>query len=217
MPASRMESLKTLEDFLSDFFYARRRIVEMLRNAEPEDLELELAKAATLLSPILATCGPAGPNAAPFMVTFLIRREFLGEALEELRRIESEYWGRRGEALRAATDFLLNYVYNLEKTDPLTLASHIMTRGHTWINLRAMGEASLAILLPPDRGAYELRVEAVIVEEGEVYEYVNRVHDLMHAMPRGERSHPWYPALVMRVREIYDNSYQALGVRIFPP
>jgi hypothetical protein len=209
--------LKTLDDFMNDFFYARRRLVELMKNARPEDLEPELVKAATLLSPIVATCGPAGPNAAPFMVTFLLKKEFLEEALEELRRIEAEYWGKREKALRAAVDFLLNYVYNIEKADPFTLAGHVMSRGHTWINVRATGEASLAILLPPDKGAYELRVEAVIVEEGEIYEYVNRVHDLMHAIPRGERSHPWYPALVMRVREIYDNSYQALGARIYPP
>jgi len=207
--------LKSFDDFLKDFFYARRRIVEMLRHARPEDIEGELVRAATLLSPILATCGPAGPNAAPFMVTFLLKEAYMSEALQELRRIESEYWGRGEEALKAAVDFLLEYVYNPQKADPLTLASHIMSRGHTWVNIKATGEAALAILLPPDRGAYELRVDAHIVEEGEIYEYVNRVHDLMHAIPRGERSHPWYPALVMKVKEIYDNSYQALGARIY--
>ncbi|MEB2836483.1 MAG: hypothetical protein GSR80_001648 [Desulfurococcales archaeon] len=208
---------EAFQRFLDEFFYARRRLVEKLARAKSfDEVGCELIEAATLLSPMLATCGPAGPNVAPFMVTFMVRPQYLGEALEELRALESKYWGRGREALGAATEFLLEYVYNIEKVDPLTLASHIMSKGHTWVNLKATREASLGILLPPDRGAYELRVDVEIYDGGEIYEYVNRVHDLMHAVPEGHRSHPWYPAVVMRVREIYDNSYKALGKRIYP-
>ncbi len=208
---------EAFQRFLDDFFYARRRLVERLaRTRNFDEVRCELIEAATLLSPMLATCGPAGPNVAPFMVTFMVRPQYLGEALEELRALEDRYWGRGPEALRAATEFLLEYVYNIEKADPLTLASHIMSRGHTWVNLKATGEASLGILLPPDRGAYELRVDVEIYDSGEIYEYVNRVHDLMHAVPEGRRSHPWYPAVIMHVREIYDNGYKALGKRIYP-
>jgi len=203
--------------FLDDFYYARRRLVEeMLRNPDLESLRVKIIETASLLSPMLATCGPAGPNVAPFMLTFMVRDEYLEEALGELRAIEREYWGRGPEAYARASRFLLDYVYNIDKSDPLTLASHIMSKGHTWINIRATREAAVGILLPPDRGAYELRAEAEIVESGPKYEYVNLLHDLMHVIPRGERSHPWFPVLLLHVREIYDNSYQALGRRIYP-
>jgi len=204
--------------YLEGYFLERRRLVEALSKASSIDEIKDLvARNAPLLSPTLATHGPAGVNAAPFMISFLVREEYLEEAVSELRRIEKEYWGRHGEALAAASRFLLDYVYNPDKADPLTLVTHLMVRGHTWRNVRATGEAAISILFPPDRGALELRVDAEIVEDGPVYEYVNLVHDLIHVIPYGERSHPWHPALVMRVREIYDNGFRRLGVRIYPP
>ncbi len=203
--------------YYEEFFLRRRSIVEkMLSVKSLDELETVIAINAPLLAPIVATCGPAGPNAAPFMVSFLVREGYLGEALKEMRRIEKEYYGKRGAAYQAAAEFLLNYVYSPERADPLVLVSHIMSKGHTYTNIAATGRATIAILIPPDRGALELRARAEIVEEGAIYEYANRLHDLMHVVPHGERAHPWYPALVFRVEEIYDNSYQALGKKIYP-
>ncbi|MCE4625725.1 MAG: hypothetical protein F7C35_07695 [Desulfurococcales archaeon] len=202
--------------YLEKFFYARRRLVEiMLSGKTPDEMEVEIIKASHLLSPMVATCGPAGPNVAPLMVTFLPREQYVGEAIEELRRIRSKYWGSGPKAYRAAAEFLLEYVYNLERADPLRLATHLMSKGHTYTNIEATGEATLGILFPPDEGALELRAKASIISQGPVYEYVNMVHDLMHAVPHGESSHPWYPAAVFEVYEIYDNSYQALGKLVY--
>jgi len=203
-------------EYIEGFFLERRRLVEKLLEAgSVEGLAGEVAARATLLSPMVSTCGPAGPNAAPLMLSFLVKPEYLDEALGELVRIEEEYWGRGPEALRAAARFLLDYVYNPERADPARLVTHLMVRGHTWRNVRAAGEAAVGILFPPDRGALELRTAAEIVEEGPVYEYVNR--DLMHVVPWGRRSHEWFPALVLTVKEIYDNDFKRLGLRIYPP
>ncbi len=204
--------------YIERYFLARRRLVELLmEKGHVSEIGVEVVKYSTLLSPMLATSGPAGVNVAPMMLSFAVREEYLEEAIEELRRIEKEYWGKGGEAFRAASRFLLDYVYNLEKADPARLVTHLMTRGHTWKNVKATGEAAVGILFPPDEGALELRVKAEIVEEGPIYEYVNRVHDLMHAIPYGRRSHEWFPALILTIKEIYDNDFKLLGLRIYPP
>ncbi|MDK2383296.1 MAG: hypothetical protein QI199_00615 [Candidatus Korarchaeota archaeon] len=197
--------------FVEDFFLPRRRFVE--EAARGVFREEGLVSLAYRLSPMVATCGPAGVNVAPFMVSFLVREEHLAGVVERLRRFVEG--GPRSMA--EAAGLLLDTVYNPSIVDPLRLATHAMSRGHTWRNIEATGEASLGILVPPDKAAYELRARAWVVEEGPIYEYVNLVHDAVHVAPHGERSHPWFPAIVFEIREIYDNSYQALGRRIYPP
>ncbi|MCE4614634.1 MAG: hypothetical protein F7B60_03805 [Desulfurococcales archaeon] len=203
--------------FLDDTLKARRRLVEFLveKGMVPE-IECELIKSSYLLSPIVATYGPAGINAAPFMVSYLVKDECLDKALNELKMIAEDYWGKGKQALMKGMQFILDYVYNEECSDPSKMVTHIMSKGHTWTNISANEQATLAILIPPDKGAYEIRATVEILESGLIYEYVNLVHDLMHAIPEGERAHPWYPAIVFTVQEIYDNSYQKLGEKIYP-
>lgn len=204
-------------EYIDMYFLERRRIVEALLKAKGMDEISDLIyKNSLLLAPTVATCGPAGVNAAPFMLSFMVREEYLEEAVGKMRRIIEEMYGKGWRAMLEAAKFLLDYVYNLERSDPLTLVSHLMSKGHTYRNLVDNGRATISILIPPDRGAFELRTRVEIVEEGLVYEYANLLHDMIHVAPEGERSHPWYPALVFHVEEIYDNSFQKLGVKIYP-
>ncbi len=203
--------------YMDEFFFARRRLVEKLKKAgNPEAIIDEISKNAFLLSPMVATYGPAGVNVAPFMLTFMVKNEHLMTVLDGLKRFVKKYWGKGSKAFVEAYDLLLNTVYDPNVSDPLKLVTHIMSKGHTWINLRVTSEASIGILIPPDRGALELRAKVYIYTEGPIYEYTNLVHDMMHAVPMGERSHPWYPAVLFEVKEIYDNSYQSLGKKIYP-
>ncbi len=205
------------EKYLEDTLRYRMTLVEMmLEKGMDESLECELVRRSLLLSPIVATCGPAGPNAAPFMVSYLVKEEYLEEALEKMRDISKKYWGKPYQAISSAARFLLDYVYKEDKVDPSRMVSHVMSKGHTWINIASTGKATLAFMVPPDKAAYEVRTRASIVESGSIYEYTNMLHDLMHAVPHGERSHPWYPAILFEVEEIYDNSYKVLGKRIYP-
>ncbi|MET1101805.1 MAG: hypothetical protein ABWW69_04940 [Pyrodictiaceae archaeon] len=205
------------ERFIKDFFEERARLVkEMLSRKGIEGLEVELLRAATLLAPMVATCGPAGPNVAPFMVTFLVKDDYLKDTIEEMKRIIVRYWGKKHEAFQATAEFLLRRIYNPSYIDLTRLVTHIMSKGHTWVNIKTTGKATLGILIPPDKGAYEVRARARIIEDGPIYKYTNLLHDLIHAMPHGERSHPWYPVILFEIEEIYDNSYQALGKRIYP-
>ena len=204
------------EKFLNDVFHERRRMAQEIMQAPSLDqLEGLLIRNAYLLSPIVATCGPAGPNAAPFMVSFLPRREKLGKMIQDLRRLREELWGQGHRAMGEALRWITTNVYNLDNIDPRYMASHMMSHGHTLVNIRSTGKATLAFLIPPDKGAYEVRATAWIEEKGPIYEYVNLLHDMMHAVPHGESSHPWYPAVIFKIQEIYDNSYQKLGEKIY--
>lgn len=205
------------KEYIDLYFLERRRIVEALLKAKGMDEISDLIyRNSLLLAPTVATCGPAGVNAAPFMLSFMVKEEYLEEAVGKMRRIVDEMYGRGWWAMLEAAKFLLGYVYNLERSDPLTLVSHLMSKGHTYRNLVDNGRATISILIPPDRGAFELRTRVEIIEDGLVYEYANLLHDMIHVAPEGERSHPWYPALVFHVEEIYDNSFQKLGVKIYP-
>ncbi|MCE4626965.1 MAG: pyridoxamine 5'-phosphate oxidase family protein [Desulfurococcales archaeon] len=205
------------KEYIDLYFLERRRIVEALLKAKGMDEISDLIyKNSLLLAPTVATCGPAGVNAAPFMLSFMVKEEYLEEAIGKMKTIIDEMYGKGWRAMLEAAKFLLDYVYNLERSDPLTLVSHLMSKGHTYRNLVDNGRATISILIPPDRGAFELRTRVEIVEDGLVYEYANLLHDMIHVAPEGERSHPWYPALVFHVEEIYDNSFQKLGVKIYP-
>ncbi len=172
--------------YYEEYFLARRRLVEEIARASSMDEVRDLIhKNSPLLAPTVATCGPAGVNAAPFMLSFMVKEEYLGDALAEMKKILEGYYGQGWRAMAAATRFLLDYVYNPEKADPMRLVSHLMAKGHTWRNIVETGEATISILLPPDRGALELRTRVRIVEEGPVYEYVNVLHDLIHVSPEG--------------------------------
>ncbi|MEB3789260.1 MAG: hypothetical protein GSR72_05155 [Desulfurococcales archaeon] len=210
-----MTTLTPPDIYMKEFYLARKSLVEkMLSNTK--NIEEVFKFAGPLLSPMVATYGPAGINVAPFMLTFTVNKKYLNQAVEYLRNLNNELWSKGHIVYAAAAKFLLEWIYNPERSDPLTLSTHLMIKGHTYTNIKATGEAAIGILIPPDRGALELRAEAEIYEEGPYYEFVNLLHDLMHAVPRGERSHPWYPALILRVKEIYDNSYQSLGKKIYP-
>ncbi|MCE4609557.1 MAG: hypothetical protein F7C36_04150 [Desulfurococcales archaeon] len=201
--------------YMKEFYYARKSLVEKMLT-RTENIEELFRFAGPLLAPMVATHGPAGINVAPFMLTFTVKDEYLDQAIEHLKKINNELWGKGHIVYASAAEFLLEWIYNIERSDPLTLSTHLMIKGHTYANIKDTKEAAIGILIPPDRGALELRAEAEVHEEGPYYEFVNLLHDLMHAVPHGERSHPWYPALVLRVKEIYDNSYQSLGKRIYP-
>ncbi|MEB3806129.1 MAG: hypothetical protein GSR73_01240 [Desulfurococcales archaeon] len=203
--------------YIEMYFLERRRIVEALLKAKGMDeIEDLIYKNSLLLAPTVATCGPAGVNAAPFMVSFTVKDEYMDEAISKMKGIIEDMYGGGWRAMGAAARFLLEYVYNIERSNPLILVSHLMSKGHTYRNIIETGRATISILIPPDRGAFELRTRAEIIEEGPLYEYANLLHDLIHVAPEGERHHPWYPAIVFRVEEIYDNSYQRLGEKIYP-
>jgi len=61
-------------DFLDHTLRARRKLVEViLKKGMGPSVECELIRSSYLLSPMVATYGPAGLNVAPFMVSYIVK------------------------------------------------------------------------------------------------------------------------------------------------
>lgn len=202
------------QKFINDYFLLRRLFVKkIVESKSVKEIRNLMYEVSPLLSPMVATYGPAGLNNAPFMLTFVPKEEYLEDVLSAL---EAEITRPSKLSIKTVAELLLRTVYNPDIVDLSKLASHLMNKGHTYVNVKATGEATIGILIPPDKGAYELRCKAEIIEDGPIYRYVNIVHDLMHVAPHGGGGHGWCPAIIFTIKEIYDNHYKVLGKKIYP-
>ncbi len=199
------------EQFVADIYLARKQFVEEVASGKFNPMRL--IELSSRLSAMVATSGPAGINVSPFMVAFVPKAEFLRETIEKIKAFVNS---DEPANIQKGTKFVLENLYRDEILEPTKLITHLMNKGHTFENISANGRASLGFLIPPDKGAYEVRVKGTIYETGEFYEFANLSHDIIHVKAHGEREHPWFPALVMEIEEIYDNSYHKLGTKIYP-
>jgi len=197
--------------FYEDIFLARKQFVE--ETSRGMFNPMRLLEMAGRLSAMLATSGPAGINVSPFMISFLPKKEFLSETNAKIK----EYMTAPGmKDIKTGTKFILDTLYNEEILEPMTFITHLMNKGHTYENVLDNGNLSLGFIIPPDKGAYEVRAKARIEEEGEYYDFANLAHDVIHVKPHEKPFHDWCPALIIEVTEIYDNSYKSLGKKLYP-
>ncbi len=106
--------------------------------------------------------------------------------------------------------FLRDEIYDEEKIDFSLLTSLELAKKHTYENVRAGSDITLLYYMPTSI-SYEVRCKAEIHEDGPYFEFVNALHDVFH----GKRER-WGPAYLMRIMEIYYNSVEAMGRRIYP-
>ena len=73
--------------------------------------------------------------------------------------------------------------------------------------------ATILFFTPPSK-SYEVRCDVEIHTDDDVWEYANSLHDIFH---RPEKGRNWSrtPAYLFKIREIYDNSEDKMGVRIY--
>ncbi len=189
--------------------YAFRQRVRLIREMASGRVGPGTLLGFTRHNPAIITCGPAGPNGSIKGIGFIHREEVLEETLERMR----EELARPFDPRRAA-EFLLGEIYVEDKIDFGKLTTLELAKGHTWRNLTSGGPARATILFfTPPETSYELRCDVEIHESGPIWEFVNSVHDLFHR-PSKPRDWKKTPAYLFKIREIYDNGAEAMGVRI---
>ncbi len=192
--------------FLEHIFYNRRKFLENVvkGNVKEQDFVME----ATRHNPAFATYGPNGLNVSVKGVGFVVKEELLEETIEKLKDVVS----RKGNAMERVST-LLDLVYDEERIDFSKLITLELAKKHTWENIKDGGEVTLLYFIPPNI-AFEVRCEAEVHLGGPYFEYANILHDFYHAPHKvGTRGFPTY---VLNIKEIYDNSVDAFGKKIYP-
>ncbi len=184
-------------------FFERRALLDRIIRGKADRFDFTIG--FTRHNPAFITDGPAGLNGSIKGVGYVHREEFLEETLEKMReRIVDT------PKMAEAAGFLRDGIYDEEKIDFSLLTSLELAKKHTYENVKAGSDITLLYYMPTSI-SYEVRCKVEIHEDGPYFEFVNALHDVFHGK-RETRS----PAYVMRIREIYDNSTEAMGRRIYP-
>ncbi|MEM2379248.1 MAG: hypothetical protein QXO74_02940 [Candidatus Methanomethylicia archaeon] len=179
-------------------------------------------------TPILATASIIDEkifvNAKVVGAGFVLKPEFLSEAIEKLREhLDRGETMSRSDYAKEGIKLLLEILYfeeeeeaykrvDFTKISTLELAKRRSNSSkHTWINLQSNRHACLLYYMPPNI-SFEIHGEIEIHTEGPYYEFVNLVHDAFHYTPPQARLDR--PCLILNVKEVYDNSPKAMGLKL---
>ncbi len=203
-------SIGCLQVFWKYFFIDRRELIRKMCEEKVSMKEFMLGFTRT--TPAVITCGPAGPNGSIKMVGPVPKREFIQEYVE---KAEKYAYVERLDPKKASC-ILLREFYVEDKIDQTLIGGLEMGFNHTWENLKHTHEATLLFYTPPVI-SYEVRTNVEIIEDDDnpYKRFLNAFHDIFHK-PRSGRSN--YPALLFRIKEIYDNSStrNGFGKKIYP-
>jgi len=185
------------QEFIDYVFTKRKKAVEKMIKGElgDKDIFLEFTRA----TPVVITWGPAGLSGSVKMLGFIPKEEKLKPILTTLR--EATKKKEKGKPINTM-NLILKEIYNEEVIDFNRLGGLEMGFNHSWTNIRSNGKATLLFYTPPIT-SYEVRCEVRIHEKGELFEYLNILHDLFHIV---DRSRSNYPAYEFIIKEIYDQS-----------
>jgi hypothetical protein len=194
------------EEFIE---YAFQERVEAIKKMLYGKFDASLLIDFTRHNAAIITYGPAGLNGSIKGIGFIHRDEFLMETLEKMRdELSSEYEPEK------AGKFLLEEVYVREKIDFTKFITLELARKHTWKNLTQGNKEATILFFTPPSTSYEVRCDVEIHRDDEVWEYANSLHDIFHR-PKKKRDWSKTPAYLFKIREIYDNSEDKMGVKIY--
>ena len=194
------------EEFIEYVFQER---VEAIKKMLYGKFDASLLIDFTRHNAAIITYGPAGLNGSIKGIGFIHRDEFLMETLEKMREeLSSEYEPEK------AGKFLLEEVYVREKIDFTKFITLELARKHTWKNLTEGNKEATILFFTPPSTSYEVRCDVEIHRDDEIWEYANSLHDIFHR-PKKKRDWSKTPAYLFKIREIYDNSEDKMGVKIY--
>ncbi len=194
------------EEFIN---YAFDERVKMIRKMLSGNMSDEILIGFTRHNAAIITCGQAGINGSIKGVGFIHKDKYIQETLEKMREeLKSEY------SMFRAGKFLLEEIYVRNKIDFEKIISLELARKHTWHNLMSGEKRATILFFTPPSKSYEVRCDVEIHIDDDVWEYANSLHDIFH---RPEKPRDWKrtPAYLFKIREIYDNSEDRMGVRIY--
>lgn len=194
------------EEFIKYVFEER---VEAIRKMLYGKIDSSLLIDFTRHNAAIITYGPAGLNGSIKGIGFIHKEDILRDTLERMREeLNSQYVPEK------AGRFLLDEIYVREKIDFSKMITLELARKHTWKNLiKGMKEATILFFTPPST-SYEVRCDVEIHQYDDIWEYVNSLHDIFHR-PKKKRDWSKTPAYLFKIREIYDNSEDKMGIRIY--
>ena len=202
-----MKNIKNIpEEFIKYAFVERVELIEQMLEGRFDD---SILIGFTRHNAAIITDGPEGLNGSIKGVGFIHRQEILSDTLEKMREeLRSEY-----NPMKAGR-FLLNEIYVREKIDFTKIVSLELARKHTWKNLTEGEKKATILFFTPPSTSYEVRCDVEIHTSGDIWEYANSLHDIFH---RPENGRDWTrtPAYLFKIKEIYDNSEDKMGVRIY--
>ncbi len=201
------------EKFIEYAFRQRRKFIERVLKRSLSGADFLVA--FTRHTPAIISNGRAGLNGSIKGVGFVQKEEFIEKTVDRLKGFLKEKESlSRDEAMKRALKLLLDEVYVEEKVDFLKLSSLELAKGHSWANFIENPRASILFYTPPST-SFEVRARVEIHEKDPYWEYVNAVHDVFHA---GAKKRDWSrtPAYIFLIEEIYDNSVEEMGKKIWP-
>ena len=207
-------SMNIPETFIKYVYVERKELVEKMitERATREDFLVGF----TRHTPVIITYGPAGLNGSVKGVGFLLRTNLLERAIGEFKKFLKE----KSSNMKSAISLLMKYIYPDDYENKIDFSKFItleLARKHTFINLQYSNNATLLFYTPPDI-SYEVRCKTEVHINDKIWEYANLVHDVFHLVPYHERERDWLktPAYLFKITEIYDNSPEKMGVKIYP-
>ncbi len=196
--------------FKQYIFRERKAMIEKMAKGEVKD-EKEIYLWFTRALPAIVTDGPAGLNASIKMIGFVLKEDYLDEAVRMIHEIAKEK-----RKMSEILDFLLNFVYDENKIDFTKLATLDLAHKRTWANLKNGGEAILIFFTPPDISYMVIAETEVHLEGSKYFEYVNALHDIFHVAPTAGKIVGRHPTYIFKIKEIWDKSVKAFGNKIYP-
>lgn len=162
--------------------------------------------------PAFISNGPAGLNGSIKGIGFMPKPEYLEETLEAYIKHIKTYDPEDKTYSKRGLGVLIKYMYGEDARDRVDfehIGSLEMAKKHSWANYKVNPQATLLFYQPP-MVSFEVRGTMHIYDETEsgkreIYQqFINAQHDMYHT-PDMNR---WlsYPAYVLDIEEIYDNS-----------
>lgn len=203
--------IETSNPFLVWAFAGRRELLENIYNdriADNNKMFIEF----TRHTPVMITNGPAGLNGSVKGFGFVPKNEFVSEMLAKLVDV-IKLGEKASDELRLKT--LINTVYSNDsehKLDFSKLVSLELAKKHTWENVNSGNALCTLVYYQPPMISFEVRGNVEVHSDDQYSMFANAIHDIYHSKNTQIASKPAY---IMTIEEIFDNSVQGFGKKIY--